>query len=197
MNTITKHKSARQRLQALRERLQARAQTAPEVLEDGLAKAPESALRRGLTLVELAIVLLVLGVIMAIVFSSLDLSVSDKAVALKIKNDARLLQIKISNFENETGLTIQDRESIEVLSQGNEETSWTPVNEDAIKDPWGNFYHIEKSESGSTEICTYGQDGDEGGEGKAADFCITQKSTFPAWLSKLTRRGKKGANEEE
>ncbi len=139
--------------------------------------------RRGLTLVELAIVLLVLGIIMGIVFSSLDLSVTDKAVKLKINAHGTLVPVKLQEYESTVG-PLGDRASLSVLAQKSAENpAWNPVKEDLILDAWGNPYQIRLNEAGERQIWSLGEDKQEGGEGKSADFCITDKATWPPWLS--------------
>ena len=144
---------------------------------------PGSESRRGLTLVELAIVLLVLGIIMAIVFSSLDLTVTDKAVRLQIKAASNMVPIKVNEYESTVG-QLEDRASLAILAQKSAENpAWTPVKQDLILDSWKNPYQIRVNEAGEKQIWSLGADKQEGGEAKNADFCITDETTWPAWLS--------------
>ena len=139
--------------------------------------------RRGLTLVELAIVLLVLGIIMAIVFSSLDPSVTEKAVRLQIKAASNMVPIKVNEYESTVG-QLEDRSTLAILAQkSTENPAWTPVKQDLILDAWKNPYQVRVNEAGEKQIWSLGADKQEGGEGKNADFCITDESTWPAWLS--------------
>lgn len=160
-----------QRLHKLRERFANR------------GRLPGEKSRRGLTLVELAIVLLVLGIIMAIVFASIDTGVVDDAVRLKIKGDATALPLHLQRYEREVG-QLEDRQSLSILAQTNPENpSWRPVKEDAILDAWKNPYQVRVSETGEKQIWSLGADKQEGGEGKNADFCVSDKTTWPVWLS--------------
>lgn len=45
------------------------------------------------------------------------------------------------------------------------------------KDPWGNefVYIVEDEAEGLFDICSYGKDGKEGGTGKNADICLSDK----------------------
>ncbi len=142
--------------------------------------------RKGLTLIELAIVLLVLGIIMGIVFASIGSTADDVqkgAVRLKVNSDANTVKILVSRYEREVG-SLEDRTSLKVISQPNPDDpdSRPFASRKQVQDPWKNYYFIKKNEQGFNDICSYGKDGEEGGEGPDADFCITDERSWPAWL---------------
>ena len=50
-----------------------------------------------------------------------------------------------------------------------------------------NYYYIRVDDSGRKQICTWGKDKAEGGDGEGQDFCITDKESFPEWLRKIMK----------
>ena len=136
--------------------------------------------RKGLTLVELAIVLLVLGIIMGMVYGSLDFSAVDKAKVLGVKNNARKLQAYLQMYETENG-------RLEELTPLTAIVGKSPVDEEGVEDPWNNPYFICSDEQGQRQICSYGADGEQGGDGENQDFYLTDKNSWPAWLSGETQ----------
>ena len=139
--------------------------------------------RKGLTLVELAIVLLVLGVIIGIVYANLDTGAVDNAKITMFPAQAAQLEMQWKQYENRVG-QVPEGNSLEVLSQNDRENGWDGIDEKTVKDMWGNPYFICMSQQGYREICTYGADGQPGGEGENADFYVTDKSSWPAWLKR-------------
>lgn len=138
--------------------------------------------RKGLTLFELALVLLVLGIIIGIVYANLDIGVVDKAKKLKIKQvQSKQIPVLIQRYEEEVG-PISDGASLEILSKKDENSSWQPVDPEILKDPWNQFYVMCSDTQGNLHICTYGKDGQMGGEGENQDFYLDDQSTWPDWL---------------
>ncbi|MEQ9362936.1 MAG: type II secretion system protein GspG [Leptospirales bacterium] len=141
------------------------------------------ALRRGLTLVELAIVILVLGVIMTIVIANLDLGIIDDAKKLQVKNAAKTLEFTMRRYEMDSA-ALTDGTRLGVLAQKNPNNpGWRPVDESLVMDPWGEEYFICLDDLSQKQICTYGADRQPGGAGDAQDFFLTDKTSWPAWLS--------------
>ncbi|MCB1172397.1 MAG: type II secretion system protein GspG [Leptospiraceae bacterium] len=139
--------------------------------------------RAGLTLVELAIVILVIGIIMTIVVMNLDFSVVDKGKILAVKSQRMNLMNKLKIYEMENP----------PLNEGDDLGSIDGVNEEMLNDPWSRPYFICRADSGQRHICSYGADGEQGGEGENQDFYLTgNPKEWPAWL-----RGKKEGEEEE
>lgn len=138
--------------------------------------------RKGLTLFELALVLLVLGIIIGIVYANLDIGVVDKAKVLKVKQiQAKQIPILISQYEEKVG-SLNEGDSLEILTKKIEESDWTPVDEELLKDPWNRFYFICSDSSGEHHICSYGKDGKLGGDGEDSDFYLDDKNSWPKWL---------------
>ncbi|MCB1167546.1 MAG: type II secretion system protein GspG [Leptospiraceae bacterium] len=142
-----------------------------------------SRLRKGLTLVELAIVLLVLGVIIGIVYANIDFGVVDDAKRVMFPAQAKTLESVWQRYEM-SGAQIPEGSSLEVLAQKDPNNpSWRPVQPESVKDFWGRPYFICSNPQGYREICTLGADGQPGGEGENADFYVTDQSSWPAWLA--------------
>jgi len=139
-------------------------------------------IRKGLTLFELALVLLVLGIIIGIVYANLNIGVVDKAKKLKVKQvQAKQLPILVQKYEEEVA-PLNDGDSLEILTNKQEGSNWDPVDEEILKDPWNRFYVMCSDTSGRLHICSYGKDGQVGGEGENQDFYIDDKSSWPDWL---------------
>lgn len=149
------------------------------------------ALRQGLTLVELAIVILVLGVIMTIVIANLDLGIIDDAKKLQVKNAAKTLEFTMRRYEMDNA-ALSDGTRLGVLAQKNvNNPSWRPADESLVTDPWGEEYFICLDDLSQKQICTYGADRQPGGAGDGQDFFLTDKTSWPPWLSG------KGGNQQQ
>ena len=140
----------------------------------------KSKIRHGLTLIELAIVILILGVIMAIVYSNLNPTEQiQNAKRLQIKSMATTLEANMTRYELENG-ALADGTKLSVLTQ--KTGTWAGLKEDQVLDPWKRPYFICSDNSGNRQICSYGSDGVPGGKGEAEDFFLTDQSSWPAWL---------------
>ncbi|MCB1317444.1 MAG: type II secretion system protein GspG [Leptospiraceae bacterium] len=163
------HNRLNRRLLELRARLLRREAQTEEALLDA---------RRGLTLIELAIVILVIGIIMAIVVANLDFGVIDKAQILKVKNSANQVRVNLRIYEMDHS-PLQEGQPITAMG----------INKDAATDPWGEVYVICTDPGGRRQVCSFGADRQPGGEGQDADIYLTDEAQWPAWL--------KGEVEEE
>jgi len=143
--------------------------------------------RKGLTLVELAIVVLVLGVIMGIVFYNLRGTATDVMTGAKklqvSQFQANQLPRKLDEFRDAGG-SVNPGEDLTILLQEIPESSYSPAKEELVLDPWGKPYFMCQGEDGSDRICSYGKDKEEGGEGEDADFQLDDDRTWPDWLKK-------------
>jgi len=141
--------------------------------------------RKGLTLIELAIVLMVLGIIMGIVFYSLrdSTGVIDSAKKLKVQQQAAMLPIELQKFYDAGG-SINLGDDLRILTEEIPDSSFRGAKEDLILDPWNRPYFICQADDGNDRICSRGADGQDGGEGQNADFQLDDDHTWPAWLKK-------------
>lgn len=141
--------------------------------------------RRGFTLIELAIVMVVLGIIMGIVFYNLKDSVSvvDSAKAMKVKGQAVSLPMDIEKFR-EAGGQLNTGDNLSAMAEPIPGSDWKPIPEEMLKDPWGAYYTVCQGQDGADRICSLGKDKSEGGEKENADFQLDDRTTWPDWIKK-------------
>lgn len=122
-------------------------------------------LRRGLTLIELAIVLVVLALIFVLVYSNLDTSVIDDAKVALLKGQSKTLPLKLMRWQ-ERNAPLPDGASLTAITQDPEE----------VNDPWGNPYFVCAGADGrANQICSWGEEG----ENSNTRFYLTDRSTWP------------------
>lgn len=131
---------------------------------------------RGFTLVEVMVVMVIIGLLATFVVINV-LPSQDKAMVQKAKADIRLLEQALEMYrldmldypDEQAGL-----QALRTLPAGAE-------NEDRYRqggyvkflpqDPWGRDYlYRYPGDHGVIDIFSYGQDGEEGGEGQAKDI---------------------------
>lgn len=132
--------------------------------------------QQGFTLLEIMVVVVILGLLVAIVAPNV-LDNQDKAMVEKTKADIAGLEqaLDMYKLDNHTyPSTDQGLESLVKKPQINPEPkNYRP--DGYIKrlptDPWGNSYqYLTPGEHGSFDLYSFGADGDNGGEGQAADI---------------------------
>jgi general secretion pathway protein G len=133
-----------------------------------------SAARRGFTLIELMVVVVIIGVLAALVVPNL-IDRTDDARATAAKTDiSNLVQaLKLYKLDNqryptsEQGLQALNAKPTTGPIPGN----WKPYVEKMPKDPWGNAYqYLSPGLKGEVDVFSFGADGKSGGEGKDADI---------------------------
>ena len=133
------------------------------------AGLPNSTPQRGLTLVEIMVVLIILGLIMAWLGGRL-FAAGDKAKRAMTENKIKDIGFSIAQFQLQYNALPQ---TIDELIRCSERTgaACVPItNEDGIKDGWGNRFVYSLEESGRRyRLKSYGADGKEGGEGVESD----------------------------
>lgn len=132
--------------------------------------------QQGFTLLEIMVVVVILGLLVAIVAPNV-LDNQDKAMVEKTKADIAGLEqaLDMYKLDNHTyPSTDQGLESLVKKPQINPQPkNYRP--DGYIKrlpnDPWGNSYqYLTPGEHGSFDLYSFGADGDNGGEGQAADI---------------------------
>lgn len=132
--------------------------------------------QRGLTLVELMVVIVIIGLISGIVVFNV-LPAADKAAVATAQTDIKRLQTALTQYrlDNQSfptqaqglGALVQQPQGLrrpERYQQGGYIQSLP-------EDPWGNPYiYIYPGEFGEFDIISYGRDGRPGGEGLDADI---------------------------
>ena len=115
---------------------------------------------RGMTLIEIMVVITILGLIMAAV----GVAVIPRLEEAK-RDTARL---DIANIHNALKLYYAKKGKFPDTSTGLRALVETQALEQMPKDPWGNEY-VYLNEGGKPVITAYGADGSPGGEGADAD----------------------------
>ncbi|MCE9500581.1 MAG: type II secretion system major pseudopilin GspG [Leptospira sp.] len=149
-------------------------------------------LREGLTLVELAVVVLIMGTLIAIVAFNIDVgALKDDTAGLQLRKDASTISGALLQYENKYGRLPTEEQGLSALvekpTSGDAPEDFTPLlkNKSAILDPWKTPYHLKKDpNSGDFMIVSYGKDKKEGGEGKDADFDIRNEDSYPSAFRK-------------
>jgi len=142
--------------------------------------------RRGLTLVELSVVVLILGAIIALVAINIKPGeLKDQTASIKLKKDANTLQSYLSMYEDKFGKMPSEEQGLMALvekpTSGDVPENYKPIvkNKNEITDPWGTVYQLKYDSNGDYAIITLGKDKKEGGEGKNSDFNILNDSDYP------------------
>ncbi|TGK08686.1 type II secretion system protein GspG [Leptospira fluminis] len=147
--------------------------------------------RRGFTLIELAIVVAILGAIMAIIISSINVGdIKDDTASMELRKEGREIQMHLERYAQKFGNYPSEEQGLEALVEkpttGDVPEDWRPMasNKDIIKDPWGTPYKLKFNEYGEMQIITLGKDRQEGGEGVNADFNILKEEDYPSQFKK-------------
>lgn len=128
---------------------------------------------RGFTLLEIVIVLIILGTIMAFVapkiFGNLGRANSARAKAniLQLEGQLDILKLEVGRYP-----TSQEGLAALVAKPGGMDKWNGPYVKDAaqLKDPWGNDFRYTQPGTGKPfDIISLGADGKEGGEGEDKD----------------------------
>ena len=128
---------------------------------------------RGLTLIELIVVIIVLSLLVGLVGPRLfgRVSQSKQAVA---RAQIELLGAGLDQYRLDIGSYPTTAQGLEALVRNPGVSSWNGpyLKKPAIpKDPWGNSYHYKccPGEHGDYDLWSYGSDNAPGGEGESAD----------------------------
>ncbi|MBI3395196.1 MAG: type II secretion system protein GspG [Spirochaetia bacterium] len=140
--------------------------------------------RRGLTLVELAIVIAILGVIIGIVYAGLGNAAKEAMSGgkqLAVSKASKTLQFAWDRYEQDNG-PLDDGATLEALVEKKK-----AAKEDVF-DPWKKPYFICRDDKGERQICSLGKDGVKGGGGEDQDFFLTDESSWPEWLKPSSKK---------
>lgn len=134
--------------------------------------------RRGLTLIELIVVLIVIGLLAGLVAPQILGRVSDAKVTTA-RTQIELLGVALENYRLDNGVYPSTQQGLEALrtkpSGAPDARNWRgPYLKKAVPaDPWGRAYLYkspgEKARAGF-DLMTLGRDGQPGGSGEDADL---------------------------
>jgi general secretion pathway protein G len=129
--------------------------------------------KRGFTLVELLIVMVIIGMLAALVYPRLTSKVG-KGKQSAAKAQIELLGQALDQFKLDTGRYPTTSEGLNALMVNPGIPNWDgPYLRKAVpNDPWGRPFHYEcpGSHGGDYEISSYGADGTQGGEDENKDI---------------------------
>jgi general secretion pathway protein G len=132
-----------------------------------------SRLRRGFTLIELMVVLVIIGVLAALIVPNV-LERTDDARVVAARTDVNNLMqaLKLYRLDNqrypaaEQGLTAL----VTKPSSGPIPPNWKRYLDKLPNDPWGRPYqYLSPGLHGEVDVLSFGADGQPGGEGRDAD----------------------------
>ncbi|MET0401167.1 MAG: type II secretion system protein GspG [Cystobacter sp.] len=117
---------------------------------------------RGMTLIEIMVVITILGLIMAAVGISVIPRLNESKRE-RARMDFHALKGALTLYYAKQGRFPDTATGLRALVEGH-------VLESVPVDPWGNPY-VYLNEKGTPRITTYGDDGVSGGEGEGVDMC--------------------------
>lgn len=124
--------------------------------------------RKGFTLIEMLIVIIILGLLASLVGPKLFTKV-DKARIQTTKAQIELLSAAIDTYRLDMGKFPKSLDEIRRSEDSRWEGPYLP--KDVPLDPWNNPYVYKyPGEHGPYDIISYGQDGKPGGEGNDRDI---------------------------
>ncbi|MFG0291683.1 MAG: type II secretion system major pseudopilin GspG [Phycisphaerales bacterium JB050] len=141
-------------------------------------KTKRRAMRRGFTLIEAIVIVVILGILAAVIAPRLLSRVGDTRAATA-KSNAKSLSTSMNLFLLDHGSKIgRENLTINVLIERPNFIDAADYdryqNPEDIIDPWGNEYILEYPgrDGKDFSIISYGSDGQPGGEGEAADIIV-------------------------
>ena len=135
---------------------------------------PARIARRGFTLIELMVVLVIIGVLAALIVPNV-LDRADDARTTAARTDvANLMQaLKLYKLDNQRYPTAEQglKALVSKPSVNPVPPNWKPYLEKLPNDPWGRPYqYLNPGVKGEIDVMSFGADGQSGGEGKDADI---------------------------
>ena len=130
--------------------------------------------RRGFTLIELMVVILILSILAALIIPRLVSHTADAKKA-KAASDIATLSSLLQQYQLDNGNFPATEDGLQALvTKPGDATNWKgPYSTKGIpNDPWGNAYvYVQPGPAGEDFLITsYGSDGQPGGDGDATDI---------------------------
>ena len=131
-------------------------------------------IRRGFTLIELMVVLVIIGVLAALIVPNvLDRTDDARATAARTDINNLVQALKLYKLDNQRFPSAE--QGLEALVKkptgGAIPPNWRPYLDKLPADPWGKPYqYINPGVKGEIDVFSLGADGQAGGDGKNADI---------------------------
>ncbi|MGC4076767.1 MAG: type II secretion system major pseudopilin GspG [Rubrivivax sp.] len=136
--------------------------------------SPSRSRRRGFTLIELMVVLVILGVLAALIVPNVLNRADDARVTAARTDIHNLMQaLKLYKLDNQRFPTTE--QGLDALihkpTANPVPPNWKPYLDKLPNDPWGHPYqYLNPGVKGEIDVFSYGADGQAGGEGNDADL---------------------------
>ena len=139
-----------------------------------IAARTTRALRRGFTLIELMVVLVIIGVLAALIVPNV-LDRADDARVTAAKTDVNNLMQALKLYRLDNQRYPSNEQGLNALvakpTASPVPPNWRPYLDKLPGDPWGRPYqYINPGLRGEVDVLSLGADGQAGGEGKDADI---------------------------
>lgn len=131
-------------------------------------------LRRGFTLIELMVVLVIIGMLAAIIVPNvLDRTDDARATAARTDVSTLIQALKLYKLDNQRYPSAE--QGLQALltkpTSGPIPGNWKPYLDKLPNDPWGRPYqYLNPGIKGDIDVMSFGADGQPGGEGRDADI---------------------------
>jgi general secretion pathway protein G len=128
----------------------------------------------GVTLIEMLVVVVIIGLFVALVAPNMFRS-ADKARVTQARAQIESLMTALGTYKLDTGVFPTTEQGLQALrTKPADALMWSGpyMDKEIPKDPWGHdyVYRFPGEHGDSPDIISYGQDGQPGGEGFAADI---------------------------
>lgn len=126
--------------------------------------------RRGFTLVELLVVIVIIGLLATAVVTNYD-RIFPKGREARVKTDLLAMEMAIDLFKMENNGKLPDNLGRLVEKDANGQ-SYLKDKDQVPLDPWDHEYFFEPQPNGTYQLGSFGADGQQGGEGEGADITL-------------------------